>query len=341
MKATGSKNLKSGFTLIELLIVIAIIGIVSVLAVQKFGGLKDDAKAKANIANMQRVSSGIEAYLTSHLDKSDSSINRLDSLMVWTKSNDGAAGTLELTDTTRTMFYSNMVGNVGISALFPDANPFAAKVKLLGTYFLNDSAVTVLKNDIGLTAVMAGIDANNPFTGNRQSQDDELHSCVLQTSINSPDTCAGYARLCTNGLPVAVINPGATKGSTPWGVNIYRSCGIEVSYNMTGNLYIGDTDCGSGTAGNLAAFKELMVGDGILMAFGLGERCSLIGNTEGGFTKAPISPVMDPDQYRRYILLIKVKYTASTRGSTTTYTASSAKIAGVMDPNGNVLSMLQ
>jgi len=334
------KTGRSGFTLVELLIVIAIIGIVSVLAVQKFGGLKEKAEDKANIANMQRISSGIEAYHLAHLDKSDSAIDRLDSLMVWTKSKDGTGGMWELDDRTRTMFYTNTVGNVGISALHATPNSYAP-VYLIGTYFLNNSDATVLKNDIGLTAVMAGLDEYNAITG--YGTDDELHSWVQQSVINSPDTCAGYARLCTNGLPVAVINPGATKEDrTPWGVNIYRSCGIEISYTSMGKLYVGGTDCGSSIEGNLAAFKKLMVGDGILMAFGLGERCSLIGSTEGGFTKAPISPVMDPDQYRRYILLIKVKYTASTgKGGGTTYTASSAKIAGVMDPNGNVLSMLQ
>lgn len=336
----NSSKVKSGFTLIELLMVVTIIGIISVLAIQKLSGLKDNAKETANIANMQRVSAGVEAYLTAHTEKGDSSINRLDSLMVWTKGNDGTGGTLDLTDTTRTMFYTNTVGNVGISRLFAGANPYGAQVRLIGTYYLSDSDAAVLRDKLGLTAVMAGADENNPLSG--YGENDELNSWVAQSIISSPDTCAGYARLCTNGLPVAVINPGASSGRTPWGVNIYRSCGVDVSYNNMGSLYVGGKDCGSGTAGNEAAFKELMAGEGILMAFGLGERCSLVGSAEGGFTKAPISPVMDPDQYRRYILLVKVRYTAASgRGGTTTYTAKSAQFAGVMDPNGNVLSMLQ
>ena len=259
--------------------------------------------------------------------------------MVWTKGNDGTAGLIDLTDTTRTMFYTNTAGNVGISKLFGGANPYGAQVKLLGTYYLSASDVSILRDKIGLVAVMAGADENNPLSG--YGENDELNSWVAQSIINSPDTCAGYARLCTNGLPVAVVNPGASSGRTPWGVNIYRSCGIDVSYNNMGSLYVGGKDCGTGTAGNEAAFKELMAGEGILMAFGLGERCSLVGSAEGGFTKAPVSPVMDPDQYRRYILLIKVRYTAATRGATTTYTAKSAQFAGVMDPNGNIISMLQ
>ena len=68
-----------------------------------------------------------------------------------------------------------------------------------------------------------------------------------------------------------------------------------------------------------------------------GENCALVGSSMAGLDSAPVSPVMNRDEYRRYIVLVRMKYTAG-RNS---FTAKSAEYAGVMDPNGNVLSQLR
>ena len=51
--------MKKGFTLIELLLVIALIAIVSTLAVTKLGGVREGSARKVSLANQQAVGRGV------------------------------------------------------------------------------------------------------------------------------------------------------------------------------------------------------------------------------------------------------------------------------------------
>ena len=55
--------MKKAFTLIELLMVIALIAIVSTLAVSKLGGVREVSARKVSLANQKAVERAVEAYL--------------------------------------------------------------------------------------------------------------------------------------------------------------------------------------------------------------------------------------------------------------------------------------
>jgi type IV pilus assembly protein PilA len=55
---------KKGFTLIELLIVIAILGVLAVIAFQAFGGILTSTKEKADLATAKQIEKAIELLMT-------------------------------------------------------------------------------------------------------------------------------------------------------------------------------------------------------------------------------------------------------------------------------------
>ncbi|MDR7073138.1 type II secretion system protein [Fictibacillus barbaricus] len=67
MLALLKKHLKNekGLTLIELLVVIVILGIIAAIAVVSIGGIMDNSKKDAHIANAQQMVNAAKMYVTS------------------------------------------------------------------------------------------------------------------------------------------------------------------------------------------------------------------------------------------------------------------------------------
>ena len=326
----NSRRIRNGFTLIELLIVVSVIAIIAMLAIQKLSGIQTSAKERINLANLTRISNGIEIYVAANPEDID--FNRLDALVMYGAANGTANSTASLGSVEPLMIYTNKPGNVGISAakLLGTSNPYAGSTaKVLGTYYLSEAEASILEKDLGIKYVMRGTDGVMSRVG-----DD---GAWAQGEIGNPDKCASVATDLAAGTAVAVINPGATRGRTPVGPDIYKSFGANVAYTYTGKILVNDVE----QTDNEAAFKTLYGSDGILLAFGLGDACSLVGKNVGGFDSAPVSPIMDKDEYRRYIVLIRLKGTVATRGGSTTFTPTKAEFAGVMDPTGNTIGMLR
>lgn len=331
----NTSSTKTGFTLIELILVIAIIAIISTLAVNKLGNISENAKKQVNIANLTRISSALETYVAaSAAAEKDVVLDKLDSLTTYNAAK-GAPGSLgDLSKIDALLVYTNIEGNVGLSteiATAPQNSYAGTSAGILGTYYLTQSDVEVLERDLRFRFVMRGYPAK---LGVPYYQFHGEDGSYVSGSVNNPDTCCSV--VCSNapGTAVAVVNPGATRSNTPVGPNIYRACGSDVSYSgVSYKVMVNGADCNS----NEDAFKKLMSGDGILMAFGLGANCSLIGNGTSGLDSAPVSPVMDKTEYRRYLVLVRVKYSEA-NGK---FTAISAQYAGVMDPAGNTLGMLR
>ncbi len=60
-------NNKKGFTLVELLVVIAVLGILALIAIPRLGAYRRDAGIAANVASAASVYNGAQAYLAKHL----------------------------------------------------------------------------------------------------------------------------------------------------------------------------------------------------------------------------------------------------------------------------------
>lgn len=324
---------RSGFTLIEMLIVVAIIAIVGTLAVQKFSGVKEEAQAKVNFANLKRVHAAIDAYSVANaLDNARTStiFNYLDALVMQDAPDGTPGGTGNLKDVADNLLVytnaENRAENTGLSAALASdalANPYAEKMAVLGTYYLSEADAAAL-TDFGLKYVLRGYPERTSVARQAEGED----GAWIQGSAKNPDTCSCWAVTNRSGRAVAVVNPGASAGDVPVGVDIYRSLGEDVLYSGRGKLLVK----GVTMADNEAAFKALLDGEGVLVAFGLGEKAALIGSEKAGLDSAPVSPVMKKDEYRRYIVLLRLRHIGGT---------SKVSFAGVMDPTGKTLSMLR
>ncbi|MDR0993889.1 MAG: type II secretion system GspH family protein [Verrucomicrobiota bacterium] len=307
---------KQGFTLVELVMVIAILALIATLAISRLSGVRLDSEKKLNVANLTRIGTALDTFMTAN----DGALNRLDGLLKYDEPL-ATAGSFDVS-----VFPDELSGNTNVtgvvlnSRLIEGASAYGGFPGLLARYYLTDSDVTAL-NNMGLSYVMRGTDNGRFTTG-----DDGAWS---QGTAGDPDTASCVAKQITNGFAVAVINPGGVVGTgstiSPLGARVYESCGQDVFFTTSAKLLIDDTEYDPGTD---AALQALLAtnGDGILLAFGVGQFSSFVGSNRAGLDSAPICPVITAkDEYRRYIVLLRLRHTG---------TGSVVEYAGVMDALG-------
>lgn len=308
---------KSGFTLVELVLVIAIIAMISVLAIGKYAGVRDASKAKLNLANFSRIGAAVDTFVALN----DGALDRLDSLLYYGTST-GGDNDSNLSSSIPALLTSDTTNGVVLNpALCTDSSGYGiSSGGLLCPYYLSDADVAALRNHLGLKYAMYGTDGGHFLAG-----DD---GAWAEGSVSDPARASSVAKSLTNGLCVACVNPGAFSGTTPAGCNAYQACGQDVRYTPRGKILVDGVE----QASSQAAFDTLDAGPGILLAFGLGESASIVGNNKAGLDHAPLCPlVSDAREYNYYLVLVRLRTNDSG--------VRLAEYAGLLDAMGNTVSM--
>ena len=321
--------MKKAFTLIELLMVIALIAIVSTLAVSKLGGVREVSARKVSLANQKAVERAVEAYLVN-----GGRLNRLDSLLY---AGDGGAPltggtegdfdfTAVSTAESRNGLYlgpsddesARIEQNSGIT---PDLQ------KILCLYTLNRAQAEALNTRLGLRHVMAATAyadaAQTAFPSLHYDKDRAYGDGTVPNASDGLDPNASFcvATLVTNSMRFVAINPMTDLGRT-----VYQACGQELM--NTKNW--GETYTESEVRAEVAAKGDP------LLAFGLGDAASIIGKSDAGLEDAPYATFVQKRYYSRYILLFRLKTIGA--GSVSQVIP---EFAGVIDCEGNTVRAAQ
>jgi len=315
--------MKKAFTLIELLMVISIIAIITTLAVNKVGGVREAAARKVALANQKAVERAVEAYLAG-----GGPLNWLDSLIsgqgdARTPLRHGRAG-LDCTHTNFTLEAREIylgptrataaVTATDLAKFREDHNAGLTPglTSVLCLYTLTAAEAKNLGSRLGLTHVMA----HNEYPADPASCYTERTgdgTYVESRSGTDADESGCLAIAVTNGMSLAAINPATEAGRA-----IYRACGQDLMKTERAGAAYDET----------RAAAEAEATGGALIALGLGSSASLIGKAQAGLESAPRAAYPVKRYYSRYILLFRLRKVG---------TAILPEFAGVIDPCGNTL----
>ena len=312
--------MKKAFTLIELLIVVALIAIISTLAVTKLGNVRETSARKVSLANQVQIGRSVDSYMTLNNGR----IDRLDSLLDDEVAVQGGNGFYDSTGSslsrTGAGFY---LGPDDAGFPLPEAVADADSGltpnlvnNVFVPYSLSKAEVNALANR-GFRYVMRHTTYANtdPRTAYGNKGDDGAYLTDDKTVGLDPVRSACIPRAITNGMVVAAISP-----FTPAGRAIYRDCGMQLlATHETAAEY---------RASENEVKAEVAAQGGALLAFGLGAEASIIGDIRGGLDVEPICTYPNKKFYNRYILLFRVR---------TTTNAGLLEFVGVIDPCGNIV----
>lgn len=329
--------MKKAFTLIELLMVIALIAIVSTLAVNKLGGVRESSARKVSLANQKAVERAVGAYLSS-----GGKLNRLDSLVYAGDGGAPLAAKGEGFDFSGD--YGKAAGNSNPGTQWLYTGPYVDDTdgayratrnaglspelcKVLCPYGLSAAEVDALRLYLGLEFVMAHTawaDAGeHEYPSFHYPQGRVYGDGTVPNASDGLDAndSACVATIVTNDMIVAAVNPMCDLARP-----IYQACGQEL---MNTAEWGRDYD-------EAKVRAEVSSSGGPLLAFGLGESASIIGKANAGLDSAPYVAFVQKKFYSRYILLIRLRKIGS--GSVSRIIP---EFAGVLDSQGNTVRAAQ
>lgn len=297
------KSAISGFTLIELLMVVFVLAIIASIAISQMGNIQKTSAEKVSIANQQQISRAVSTFL---LMNNGTGLNNLDALIDF-NTPAGSGGTFDLTINSATI-----AGGVYRGCKDSPATASSVKNKGLSTdltgklcvYYLSSGNATAL-SALGLSTVYY----HNYLSGraNVLLATNPDGTAVTAAPGFRVESTAAYQQALTNGVAVLAINPLTGK-------ELYKAFGHDLKLTSTAT----DVEAQAAAAAN----------GWYLLAFGLGDQASIIGNRKGGLESAPRSETLGTDYYRQYFIIVRMP---------TSPNAFTAEFAGILDPKGQTV----
>jgi hypothetical protein len=192
---------------------------------------------------------------------------------------------------------------------------------LLCLYKLNASEAEAFSGKLGLKYVVRHYEKAEgypSFNGYTRGDDGTVPGA---SDGLDPDYAACITKSMTNGLVVAAISPASHLGRT-----IYQTLGSEYLSTKNWNESYTESEVRS----------EVNAKGGLLIAFGLNDLCSIIGNANAGLESVPYSTYVHKKYYSRYILLFRLRKVGA--GSIESIVP---EFAGVLDCCGNTVRAAQ
>ena len=314
--------MKKGFTLIELIMVIAILGIISTLAVSRIGNIRERAQRQVSLTNQSLIGKAVESFMTINGNRG---IDRLDSLI----DQEVGRGDSKGFDVDGSSLASQGAGfyfgpdDLGypLPQSASDRNNGLTPTlinQVLIPYSLSEKEVKTLSN-YGIRFVMRHTTRalESPRSAYGEKGEDGAYLSDSEDIGYKPNESACIATMITNGMYCAAISP-----FTPMGREIYRDCGqLLLATKETASEYKSD---------RAAVLAEVKATGGAILAFGLGNEATIIGSANAGLESAPYATYPLKKFYTRYILLFRVN---------TSTQSGRVEFAGVIDPCGNTIRM--
>lgn len=323
--------MKRGFTLIELLMVVALIAIVSTLAVNKLGGVRESAARKVSLANQKAVERAVDAFLVN-----GGRLNRLDSLIYAGPGGNPkfgpVAGDFDFTtvSTAEGMegLYMGPSADCGADVREESNGGLSADLRdILCLYALSARQAAALDSRLGLKYVMAHTAyadaAANAYPSIHYPRDRAYGDGTVPNASDGldPNESACVATVVTNLMVVAAVNPMTDLGRT-----VYQACGQELMNTKNWGEHYTESEVRA----------EVAATGGPLIAFGLGDSASIVGKADGGIEGAPHAAYEQKRFYSRYILLFRLKTIGAGSVAQTL-----PEFAGVIDCRGSTLRASQ
>lgn len=320
--------MKKAFTLIELLMVIALIAIVSTLAVTKVGGIREASARKVSLANQKAIERAMDAFLANHTE----GITKLDSLVYATATDTPAAGTAGFDfDDASNVLYKGPKDDRSEAVLEKNSGLTPGLLNALCVYRLSQAEVVAL-NRIGFKYVTQFTEYANAYPSVNYSSDTDNANAdgSIPTAANGLDPLlsACIVRTVKSPMAVAAITPLNNMGRL-----IYQACGSDLG--VTNSTFTGNFMT-SKIYGEEESKREVAAAGGPLLAFGLGENANIIGKADAGLDSAPYATFANKKFYSRYIVLFRLKTAGSSSNGVIL-----PEFAGVIDCCGATIRSAQ